>query len=58
MGAFGILEDVTAEVMRQRRHAVGRAGQAARSAQPPQSEMRVRWKPRAERDGVGPRWPW
>jgi hypothetical protein len=55
MGAFGILEDVTAEVMRERSRAARRPRQPAR---PDQSEIRVRWKPRAERDGVGPRWPW
>jgi hypothetical protein len=55
MSAFGIMEDVTAEVMRQRRQAAGRPHH--RSA-PAQSEIRVRWKLRAERDGVGPRWPW
>ena len=55
MGAFGILEDVTAEVMQERKRAARRPRHAAA---PPQSEMRVRWKPRAEREGVGPRWPW
>ena len=55
MGAFGIMEDVTAEVMRERRRTACRPRHTAPRAQ---SEMRVRWKPRAERDGVGPRWPW
>ena len=55
MGAFGILEDVTAGLMRERRAAASRPRHATR---PAQSEMRVRWKPRAEREGVGPRWPW
>jgi hypothetical protein len=55
MGAFGILEDVTAEVMRERRNAVRQPRHTAPSRQ---SEIRVRWKPRAEREGVGPRWPW
>ena len=54
MGAFGILEDLAAEVVRERRQ----AGRPRRTAPPAQSEIRVRWKPRAEREGVGPRWPW
>ncbi len=54
MEPFGIVQDVAAEVMRERRRAAGRY------RQPPgdQSEIRVRWKARAEREGVGPRWPW
>jgi hypothetical protein len=55
MGAFGIMEDVTAEVMRERRQAACRPRHPTGSGQ---SEIRVRWKLRAERDGVGPRWPW
>ncbi len=54
MSGFGIMEDVTAEVMRERRQAACRPRQGA----PRQSEIRVRWKLRAEREGVGPRWPW
>ncbi len=55
MGAFGIMEDVTAEVMRERRRdAFRRHRTPARG----QSEIRVRWKARADREGVGPRWPW
>ena len=55
MSGFGIMEDVTAEVMRERRQAAGRHRQAAPARQ---SEIRVRWKFRADREGVGPRWPW
>ena len=55
MSAFGIMEDVTAEVMRERRSSASRPRHTAPSGQ---SEMRVRWKPRADREGVGPRWPW
>ena len=58
MSGFGIMEDVTAEVMRERRRTTSRPRHAAEPGRPAQSEMRVRWKPRAERDGVGPRWPW
>jgi hypothetical protein len=53
MSAFGIMEDLTAEVMRERRDAASRRRHAA----PRQSAMRVRWKLRADREGVGPRWP-
>ena len=55
MSAFGIMEDVTAEVMRERRQAACRPRHPATTGQ---SEIRVRWKLRAEREGVGPRWPW
>ena len=54
MEAFGIVQDVAAEVMRERRRGAGRYRRPA----PDQSEIRVRWKARAEREGVGPRWPW
>lgn len=54
MGTFGILEDLTAEVMRERTQSTRRP----RHAPPAQSAIRVRWKPRADREGVGPRWPW
>ncbi len=55
MSGFGIMEDVTAEVMRERRQAACRPRHTGPAAQ---SAMRVRWKPRADREGVGPRWPW
>jgi hypothetical protein len=55
MSAFGIMEDVAAQVMRERRNAVSRH---RHPAAPGQSEIRVRWKLRADREGVGPRWPW
>ena len=55
MGGFEIIEYVNAELMRERRSAASRPRHAPPRAQ---SEMRVRWKPRAEREGVGPRWPW
>ncbi len=55
MSAFGIMEDLTAEVMRERRQAACRP---RRATGPGQSAIRVRWKFRAEREGVGPRWPW
>ena len=55
MGPSWIMEDVAAEVVRERRSAASRSRQGARRAQ---SETRVRWKPRADREGVGPRWPW
>jgi hypothetical protein len=55
MSGFGIMEDVTAEVMRERRQTAGRRRHAVA---PRQSEIRVRWKLRADREGVGPRWPW
>ena len=54
MEAFGIMQDVAAEVMRERRRAARRRQRPAGD----QSEIRVRWKARAEREGVGPRWPW
>ena len=56
MSEFGwIREDLTAEVVRERRQAAGRRRPAAPFRQ---SEIRVRWKLRADREGVGPRWPW
>ena len=55
MEPLGILVDVATEVMRERRAGASRPRHAPPRAQ---SEMRVRWKPRAEREGVGPRWPW
>ncbi len=55
MGAFGIMEDVTAEVMRERRRDASRT---RRTPARGQSGIRVRWKARADREGVGPRWPW
>jgi hypothetical protein len=55
MSAFGIMEDVTAEVMRERREAACRPRHTGGAAQ---SVIRVRWKLREEREGVGPRWPW
>jgi hypothetical protein len=55
MSRFGIMEDLTAEVMRERRQAAERPHHAVA---PRQSEIRVRWKLRADREGVGPRWPW
>jgi hypothetical protein len=55
MSAFGIMEDVTAEVMRERRRSAYRP---RHRGAPGQSEIRVRWKLREEREGVGPRWPW
>ena len=58
MSGFGIMEDVAAEVMRQRRQSACRPHQGAGRSAAGQSETRVRWKLRAERDGVGPRWPW
>ena len=58
MEPIGIMQDVAAEVMRERRRAACRHRAPAGGQSDGQSEIRVRWKPRAERDGVGPRWPW
>ena len=55
MGPFGIMEDVTAVIMRERSEAVSRRPRVTAQRQ---SEIRVRWKLRADREGVGPRWPW
>lgn len=55
MSDFWIKEDLAAEVVRERRQAAPRR---SRRGGRRQSEIRVRWKLRAEREGVGPRWPW
>ena len=52
MNSFGMME--AAEVVRERR----RAARRHRAPAEDQSEIRVRWKDRADREGVGPRWPW
>ena len=51
MIVFGMMEDVAVQVVRERRS----AGRPRHVAPRRQSETRVRWKPRADRDGVGPR---
>jgi len=55
MSGFGIMEDVAAEIMRERRRAACRPHH---KGVPTHSKIRVRWKLRADREGVGPRWPW